>query len=44
MNIVQRHLKNAENHVSWGRIGLYDEEELLDRLEMHLSEMAQNKP
>ena len=37
-------LKKAENHVSWGRIGLYDEEELLDRLEMHLSEMAQNNP
>ena len=31
-------LKEAENHVSWGRIGLFDEDELLDRLEMHLSE------
>lgn len=37
-------LKEAENTVSWGRIGLFDEEELLDRLEMHLSEMAQNAP
>lgn len=31
---------NAENNSSWGRIGLFDEDELLERLEMHLSELA----
>lgn len=37
-------IKQAENEASWGRIGLFDEDELLDRLEMHLSEMIQNNP
>jgi high affinity sulfate transporter 1 len=32
-------IEEAENQTSWGRIGLFDEDELLDRLEMHLSEM-----
>lgn len=27
---------NAEKHAAWGRIGLFDEDELLDRLEMRL--------
>ena len=37
-------IEEAENKVAafWGRIGLYDEDELLDRLEMHLSELAQS--
>lgn len=34
-------IRDAEQNVSWGRIGLFDEDELLDRLEMHLSEIAQ---
>lgn len=34
-------IKDAEQHASWGRIGLFDEDELLDRLEMHLSEIVQ---
>ncbi len=29
----------AENDASWGRMGLFDEDELLERLEMHLTEM-----
>ncbi|MGN0159797.1 MAG: SulP family inorganic anion transporter [Lachnospiraceae bacterium] len=29
----------AENDASWGRVGLFDEDELLERLEMHLSEL-----
>lgn len=33
-------ITEAERRVSWGRIGLFDEDELLDRLEMHLSEIA----
>lgn len=33
-------LLHAEQHISWGRLGLFDEDELLDRLEMHLSEIA----
>lgn len=33
-NIVE-----AENDASWGRVGLFDEDELLERLEMHLSEL-----
>jgi hypothetical protein len=28
----------AENHASWGRIGLFDEDELLAHLEMRLSD------
>lgn len=27
---------DAEKHAAWGRIGLFDENELLERLEMHL--------
>lgn len=37
-------IEQAENTVSWGRIGLFDEDELLERLEMHLAEMAHNNP
>lgn len=29
----------AEKHVSWGRMGLFDEDELLERLEFHLTEL-----
>lgn len=29
----------AESDASWGRVGLFDEDELLERLEMHLSEL-----
>lgn len=35
-------IEQAENIVSWGRLGLFDEDELLERLEMHLSEIAHN--
>lgn len=35
-------IKEAENRAAWGRIGLFDEDELLDRLEMHLSEIVQH--
>ena len=35
-------IKAAETQIAWGRIGLFDEDELLDRLEMHLSEIAQH--
>ncbi len=31
----------AERNTAWGRIGLFDEEELLDHLKMHLAEIAQ---
>lgn len=34
-------IKSAEDHVSWGRIGLFDEDEILDRLELHIQEIAQ---
>lgn len=27
---------DAEKHAAWGRIGLFDENDLLERLEMHL--------
>lgn len=33
-------IKQAENQVSWGRIGLFDEDEILDRLELHIQEIA----
>ena len=29
----------AEEHVPWGRMGLFDEDELLERLEFHLTEL-----
>ena len=29
----------AEQHVPWGRMGLFDEDELLERLEYHLTEL-----
>lgn len=29
----------AEQHVPWGRMGLFDEDELLERLEFHLTEL-----
>ena len=35
-------LIEAESKNTWGRIGLFDEDELLERVEMHLSELAQN--
>lgn len=34
-------LAEAESKNTWGRIGLFDEDELLERVEMHLSELAQ---
>lgn len=34
-------IKQAENQVSWGRIGLFDEDEILDRLELHIQEIAE---
>lgn len=35
-------LVEAENDTSWGRVGLFDEDELLDRLEIHLNEMEEH--
>lgn len=35
-------LEEADKRSGWGRIGLFDEDELLERVEMHLSELAQN--
>lgn len=35
-------LTEAERKNEWGRIGLFDEDELLERVEMHLSELAKN--
>ena len=35
-------LAEAESKNTWGRIGLFDEDELLERVEIHLSELAQN--
>ena len=34
-------LAEAESKNTWGRIGLFDEDELLERVEMHLSELTQ---
>lgn len=31
----------TENEASWGRVGLFDEDELLERLEMHLSQLEE---
>ena len=31
----------AEHHTSWGAVGLFDEDELLERLEMHLTELEE---
>lgn len=35
-------LAEAESKNTWGRIGLFDEDELLERVGMHLSELTQN--
>jgi high affinity sulfate transporter 1 len=35
-------VKEAEKNIRWGRIGLFDESELLDRIEMHLSDIVNN--
>ena len=35
-------LEEAESQSSWGRVGLFDEDTLLDYVEMHLEEMAQD--
>ncbi len=32
-------IMEAEQHVPWGRMGLFDEDELLERLEFHLTEL-----
>ncbi len=32
-------IMEAEEHVPWGRMGLFDEDELLERLEFHLTEL-----
>lgn len=32
-------IMEAEQHVPWGRMGLFDEDELLERLEYHLTEL-----
>ena len=35
-------LVEAENDTSWGKVGLFDEDELLDRLEIYISELKKN--
>lgn len=37
-------IEEAEKHTSFGRMGLFDEDELLERLEMHLTHLAQKNP
>ena len=36
-------LIEAEEHTSWGKIGLFDEDEILDRLEMYLMQISQKQ-
>ena len=38
-NYSMETIVEAESDASWGRVGLFDEDELLERLEMHLSEL-----
>lgn len=35
-------LEEAEEHTTWGRVGLFDEDELLDHLELRLEELAES--
>lgn len=42
VHIPDNVLAEAESKNTWGRIGLFDEDELLERVEMHLSELTQN--
>ena len=35
-------VKEAEKRLHWGRIGLFDENELLDRIEMHLNDIVKH--
>lgn len=37
-------IQKAENQVSWGRIGLFDEDEILDRREEHIKHLEQSNP
>ncbi len=41
-NINLQSLVEAENDTSWGKIGLFDEDELLDRLEVYIRELVKN--
>lgn len=41
---MHENLLDAEKVSPWGRIGLFDEDELLERVELHLSEMENNNP
>jgi len=41
-NINLQSLVEAENDTSWGKIGLFDEDELLDRLEVYISDLVKS--
>jgi len=41
-HINMQSLVEAENDTSWGKIGLFDEDELLDRLEVYIEELEKN--
>lgn len=40
----EKNLERAESYLLWGRINLFDEDELIDRLETKLSDMQKNAP
>lgn len=43
-NISQQDLEDAEKHTLWGRVNLFDEEEILDRIEQKLETELKNDP
>jgi high affinity sulfate transporter 1 len=41
-NVSEQALEQAEAEIAWGRVAEYDEDELLEHLELHLEDMAQH--
>ncbi len=44
MDLTEQAFEAAEKHTRWGRINLFDEDELIDRLELRLYAMARRDP
>jgi high affinity sulfate transporter 1 len=41
-NVSEQALEQAEAEIAWGRVAEYDEDELLEHLELHLEDLAQH--
>ncbi len=43
-NITKSDFENAEKHTLWGRVNMFDEDEILDRIEQYLENELKNDP